>query len=252
MEQHRHSAPLRHTRRRLVLATVAGVAVGALMVGGAWWVVESGTLDSAASPETAAASDSSPTTTSGETRPETGRSPSARNDVVVPTAAPVSPTTDDDPVLLLGDSLAVGIQYYVDAGLGDRVMTMDAAEGRGTATSVSLLSPYAETSAPVWIVSLGTNDNPEEFEAQARSIMELAGPDRCVVWFDVWREGTDDSINAVLAELAGKNPSMHLIPWHETSSLHTDWFSGTDVHPSSEGYAVRGQMAVDAVNEYCG
>ena len=246
MEQHRHSAPLRHTRRRLVLATIAGVAVGALMVGGTWWATESGVLDAEPTSESVSAS-----STPSATRSTGDRSPSARNEVVVPSAVPADPTDDNDPVLLLGDSLAVGIQYYVDAGLGDRVMTMDAAEGRGTATSVSLLSPYAETSAPVWIVSLGTNDNPEEFEPQARSIMELAGPDRCVVWFDVWREGTDDSINATLTELASKNPSMHLIPWHEASSLHTDWFSGTDVHPSSDGYAVRGQMAVDAVNEYC-
>jgi hypothetical protein len=34
--------------------------------------------------------------------------------------------------------------------------------------------------------------------------------------------------------------------------MHTEWFSGSDVHPSSEGYAVRGQMAIDAVQEYCG
>jgi len=247
MDQHRHSAPLRHTRRRLVFATIAGVVTGALIVGGAWWATESGVLDSAISPENVAASRTVPS----QTPTEGQNSPGARSEIAVPTSMPADPTDDDDPVLLLGDSLAVGIQYYVDAGLGERVLTMDAAEGRGSATSVSLLSSYAETSPPVWIVSLGTNDNPEEFEAQARSIMELAGSDRCVLWFDVWREGTDESINATLTELAGKNPTLHLIPWHETSSLHTDWFSGADVHPSSDGYAVRGQMAVDAVNEYC-
>jgi hypothetical protein len=250
MDQHRHSAPLRHSRR-LVLLTLAGVAVGALVVGAVWWTSESGVLDAEASPEAIAG----PSNTPSETSTEDDHSPSARTEIVVPTTAPADPTADptagNDPVLLLGDSLAVGIQYYVDAGLGDRVLTVDAAEGRGTAASVALLSPYAETSAPVWIVSLGTNDNPEEFEGQARSIMELAGPDRCVVWFDVWRDGTDDTINATLTELASKNPTMHLISWHEISSLHTDWFSGADVHPSSEGYAVRGQMAVDAVNEYC-
>ena len=115
-----------------------------------------------------------------------------------------------------------------------------------------MLAPYAASSAPDWIVSLGTNDNTEEFEANARALMELAGPDRCVVWFDVWRAATDESINATLSQIAADNPNLHHIPWHDTSAMHTEWFSGIDVHPSSEGYAVRGQMAIDAVHEYCG
>jgi len=165
-------------------------------------------------------------------------------------AAPSSaaPTT---PVHLLGDSLAVGIAPYLDAGLGERPVTTDAAEGRGTATMVALLTPYAATSAPTWVVSLGTNDNPEEFPEQAATVMDLAGPDRCVVWFDVWRSDTDESINATLAQLAAEYPNVHLVPWHETSAVHPEWFSGTDVHPSTTGYAVRGQLAVDAIESEC-
>jgi hypothetical protein len=148
--------------------------------------------------------------------------------------------------------LAVGIAGYLDAGLGERPLTTDAAEGRGSATMVSLLAPYAASSAPTWVVSLGTNDNTEEFPDQAATVMELAGPDRCVVWFDVWRVDTDESINATLDQLAAEHPNLHVIPWHDTSAVHPEWFSGADVHPSTAGYAVRGQLAVDAVNRECG
>jgi hypothetical protein len=258
MEPHRHSAPARHPGRTLFLVGLVGAAVGALAVAGTWWVIDAEVLTShegsnhkgsnGASNE--ASSDSTPADSTAPTRPSTRASTEARNQVAVPSPQP-SVTASNDPVLLLGDSLAVGIEYYLDAGLGERTMTVDAAEGRGTATSVTLLSPYAKSSAPVWIVSLGTNDNPEDFESMARSIMELAGPERCVVWFDVWRADTDESINATLTEIAGDHSNLHLIPWYEVAALHPEWFSGTDVHPSTAGYAVRGQMAVDAVTQHC-
>jgi hypothetical protein len=247
MEHQRHRAPERHARTPLVMAVLVGLVIGAAAVGVGWW------LDTHPAGPSASASGA----TASATLPTSGhrssnRSHEARNEVALPSAAAAHPTESTDPVLLLGDSLAVGIAPYVDAGLGERTLSVDAAEGRGTATSVSLLSPYAASAAPVWIVSLGTNDNPDEFETNARSIMQLAGPDRCVVWFDVWRAATDESINATLNQVAADYPNLHLIPWHDTSALHSEWFSGIDVHPSSEGYAVRGQMAIDAVRDDCG
>ena len=246
MEHQRHRAPERHRRRTLALAVLVGLVIGGVAVGVGWW------LDTAAGSPSTLPSSSAGTTTPTARTDRTTRSEEARNEIAIPSAAAAHPTDSTDPVLLLGDSLAVGIAPYVDAGLGERTLSVDAAEGRGTATSVSLLTPYAASSAPDWIVSLGTNDNTEEFEANARALMELAGPDRCVVWFDVWRAATDESINATLSQIAADNPNLHLIPWHDTSAMHTEWFSGTDVHPSSEGSAVRGQMAIDAVHDYCG
>ena len=247
MEHQRHRAPERHRRRTLALAVVVGLVIGAAAVGVSWW------LSTDPGSESTSPSASAGTTTTPAARPDrTTRSEESRNEIAVPSAAAARPTESTEPVLLLGDSLAVGIAPYVDAGLGERSLTVDAAEGRGTATQVSSLTPYAASAAPDWIVSLGTNDNTDEFEANAKALMELAGPDRCVVWFDVWRAATDESINATLSQLAAENPNLHLIPWHETSAMHTEWFSGSDVHPSSEGYAVRGQMAIDAVQEYCG
>jgi hypothetical protein len=154
-------------------------------------------------------------------------------------------------VLLLGDSLAVGIADYVDSGLGERPLTVDAAEGRRTAASVSLLTSYASSAPMTWVVSLGTNDNAEEFPENAAALMDLAGGGRCVVWLDVWRPDTDEAINAALDDLVTSHRNLHLVGWNEISRQHPEWYSGTDVHPSAEGYAVRGQVAVDAVNDLC-
>jgi hypothetical protein len=217
-----------------------------MVVAGAWWLVSSAGAPSA--PESGAAAVTPQATVD---RGPDSRSADSKNQIVVPTAEPLS-SESTEPVLLLGDSLAVGIASYLDAGLGARSLTTDAAEGRNTATTTSLLGSYASTSPSTWVVSLGTNDNVDQFEQQARTVMQLAGPERCVVWFDVWREATDQSINAILQRLALENPNLHVIPWHDTAAVHPEWFSGVDVHPSTDGYAVRGQMAVDAVSRYCG
>jgi F0F1-type ATP synthase membrane subunit c/vacuolar-type H+-ATPase subunit K len=245
MEHNRHRAPEGPLGRARVASLIAGIAIGAAAVGAGWWI--SHNPDAATG--SASANESMPSPDAQQRSAD--RSTESRNQAVIPSAAAANPSPVTDPVLLLGDSLAVGIAPYVDAGLGDRTLSVDAAEGRGTATSESLLEPYASTSAPIWIVSLGTNDNPDDFAVPARSIVRLAGSDRCVVWFNVWRAGTDDMINATLAGIVSEHPNVHLIPWHETSAMHPEWFSGTDVHPSSSGYAVRGQMAIDAVREYC-
>jgi len=154
-------------------------------------------------------------------------------------------------VHLIGDSLAVGIETEVVAGSPSRTIITEAAEGRGTATSVALLAQSAASSSPVWIVSLGTNDNPDRFGADAAELIQLAGSDRCVVWFDVWRSDTQELINTTLSSLAAAHQNIHLIGWYETALAHPEWFTGTDVHPSSAGYTERGQLALQAVDEYC-
>lgn len=247
MEHQRHRAPEAHPRRPLVItgivAAAVGLVVGASGVAAGWWLAADSGTDTALSSAT-------PLSGSASGRDE-ARSPESQNELEIPTLSPRS-TGSTDPVLLLGDSLAVGITPYVDAALGDRTLTVDAAEGRSSATSLSLLEPYADTAPPVWLVSLGTNDNIDEFEREAEQIMKLAGPDRCVVWYDVWRVETDDSINASLERVAEQHPNLHVIPWNATSEAHPEWFSEGDVHPSSVGYAVRGQMGVDALSYYCG
>jgi lysophospholipase L1-like esterase len=157
----------------------------------------------------------------------------------------------DAPVLLLGDSLAVGIEPLLETGWGARQLVVEAEEGRSTSTAAALLADHSPTTPPVWVVSLGTNDAPEDFPAAAASIVAMAGPDRCVVWFDVHRALTDKQVNAALEALAVSHPNVHLVSWQSLALEHPEWFSSDGIHPSSEGYAARADQAVRAVADLC-
>src|SRR5262245_41516366 len=113
MEHNRHRAPGRTSRRSLALAGVAGLLVGALAVGAGWWVSEGSGLPPAS---TATAATPTPAASTHASR----KPAETRNEVAIPSAAAAPPSAGNEPVLLLGDSLAVGISPYVDAGLGER------------------------------------------------------------------------------------------------------------------------------------
>ena len=145
----------------------------------------------------------------------------------------------------------MGIAEPLALDLAPRSVTVEAEEGRGTSTSVYLLTDHAYATSPIWLVSLGTNDNIDEFAEQAALLMGLAGPERCVLWFDVWRVSTDEFLNQDLAELAQTHKNLHLLPWHDLAAEHPEWFDGEDVHPAQIGYDERMRMASEGVADYC-
>ena len=155
------------------------------------------------------------------------------------------------PVFLVGDSLAVGIADPLIAALPTRAVTVEALEGRMTSTAVTLLSDHATTTAAIWVVSLGTNDLPSDFPTAARALLRLAGPDRCVLWYDVHRASTQDEINATLAALAVHHPNLHLLQWQTLADAHPEWFGLDGIHPAQEGYLARTTLATDAITSVC-
>jgi len=155
------------------------------------------------------------------------------------------------PVLLVGDSLAVGIADALTAAWPDRALTVEAEEGRSASTSVALLADHAAATGPVWVVSLGTNDAAEEFPAAARAMVRLAGPSRCVLWFDVHRPDLQEPVDAELARLARRHDNVHVLGWQALADAHPEWFGWDGIHPDTPGYAARAAMAVDAVAQLC-
>lgn len=153
--------------------------------------------------------------------------------------------------LLIGDSLAVGIAQPLAELMPDRELVVEAAEGRNTTTSVALVTDHADYTPSIWVVSLGTNDNAEDFPDQAQQLLDLAGDNRCVVWFDVHRPGYDEPIDGTLNQLAATHVNLHLIPWDRIADAHPEWFVMDDVHPEGEGYQRRAELAAEAVQSVC-
>jgi hypothetical protein len=161
--------------------------------------------------------------------------------------------TATSPILLFGDSLALGLADLLPPLVPTRPVTVEAEVGRGSTTAVYVLESLDEPTPSTWVVSLGTNDYDDlVLSTNVDTLMADAGRKRCVLWFDVWRPGSDEGVNAVLEAAAVRYDNLHVVPWNGLAAQHPEWFSGTDVHPSTEGYTARAQQAATAVAELCG
>ena len=165
------------------------------------------------------------------------------------TATP--PSTD--PVLLFGDSLALGLADLLPPLIPTQPVTVQAEVGRGSTAAVYVLGALYEPIPPTWVVSLGTNDYDDTaFASNIDSVMAAAGRGRCVVWFDVYRPGSDEAINAALTQADSEYRNLHVVSWNALAAARPEWFSWTDVHPSTEGYTARAEQAAAALATYCG
>ena len=146
-------------------------------------------------------------------------------------------------VTLVGDSLNVGIEPYLGEELpGWRIDAHDLV-GRATSEGVDELRTLGAKLAPVVVVSLGTND-PDGSEAAFRErvaeAIELVGPDRCLVWATIVRDGSPrTSFNDVLLRARSANPNLRLVDWAAIVADETSLLSGDLVHGTPEGYARR-------------
>lgn len=229
---------MRHgSGRWIVLAVIVGLAaVGSVVV------IRVNLADSEAATSPPAAQQ--PTLTGSPAESDTP--PQSLIEVPAPPTFP--PNTS---VLVIGDSLAVGIAEQVTSEVPDRQIVVEAAEGRNTGTSVALVADHAAYTPSIWVVSLGTNDNSEEFADNAEALMELAGHDRCVLWFDVYRPVESDEINASLRGIQASHSNMEILNWQDMALAHPEWFSSDGIHPSAEGYLQRSKLATRAVSDTC-
>jgi hypothetical protein len=80
---------------------------------------------------------------------------------VLAAAAPLARAADG-PVLVVGDSLAVGMRPFLIPLLGDREVAWNARNGRTTPQGMQVLRAMLPTVTPETVViSLGTNDGPD-------------------------------------------------------------------------------------------
>jgi hypothetical protein len=188
-----------------------------------------------------------------EPEPGTGGQPAPAGDTA-PASAPRV-------MIVIGDSLAIGMASPLRGLLEGWRVSVDGRTGRPLAEGMELL---AETALPagaegrraILAFSLFTNDGPQNVEALETAVRESVrrlGPQGCAIWATVARPPLGgvsyDAANARLAALA-RDPALAgrllIVPWKREYARHPSWQAGDGVHATGDGYAGRAQLYADA------
>jgi hypothetical protein len=160
------------------------------------------------------------------------------------------------PVMVVGDSLAVGMRPFLVPMLGNRVAAFDARTGRTTPQGMQVLRRLLTTVKPATVVvSLGTNDGPDaaRFANRIRRILVALPPRACVVWPSIIRpprKGTYDGLDRVLRRQARRDPSFHVPSW-DYAVLRGEVRLPDEVHPDQFGFLYRSRMIVRVIHQRC-
>ncbi|HMJ33499.1 MAG TPA: GDSL-type esterase/lipase family protein [Baekduia sp.] len=175
--------------------------------------------------------------------------------VVLATAAGASAAAPSR-VLVLGDSLAVGLEPYLGTMLQPSEVLWDARSGRTTPQALPLLRARLREETPRTVVlSLGTNDgsDPRRFADRIRRALAAIPAGVCVVWVDVNRpprKGSYVALNQVLRDAARKDPRMVVVDWDR--AVLTGRVTLPDgLHPDPAGFRLRSRLVANAVAHGC-
>jgi lysophospholipase L1-like esterase len=158
-------------------------------------------------------------------------------------------------VLVVGDSLAVGMKPYLGGLLG-RHVAWDAKSGRTTPQGLVALRDALKTVKPTTVViSLGTNDGPDpaRFKSRIDRALAAVGPDTCVVWSTIFRpsrKGPYLALNRVLDDEAAHVARLHLVDWDKAVARRAVTLPD-GLHPDAAGFAYRSRMIARAVRDDC-
>jgi len=171
--------------------------------------------------------------------------------------APPPPYAGSRAVIVIGDSLAVGMAPALRADLAGDAVSVDARVSRPLAEGMAVLGathvPAGEH--PVLAFSLFTNDDPSAvgaLDAAVRASLARAGRDGCAVWATIRRPPLHGvsyaAANATLEALAGDPRFLGrllVVPWARASARHPEWIAPDGVHATPEGYAARARLYAD-------
>ena len=171
----------------------------------------------------------------------------------VPVSAPaasqrsVGNAAERPEVLIVGDSLAVGMEPYLGSMLPGRVVTWDAVKGRTTPQGLKALRLRLSERLPLAVgISLGTNDgsDPRRFASRIRRALAAIPRGTCVVWANVNRpprKGAFAALNRVLRAQVLRDARMRLVDWDLAVSSRTVRLPD-HVHPDAAGFRSRSRM----------
>ena len=155
-------------------------------------------------------------------------------------------------LILIGDSLAVGIEDLLPGLLPGWRVRADALTSRPLDAGMGILARTSVPDGSVIAISLFTNDDPSRtgaLEAAVRTTVRRAGPDGCAVWATISRPPFDGrsytAANALLRRLDAELARLVVVPWAEQAG-RSGWLAPDRVHATPEGYRARAQMYAQA------
>ena len=160
------------------------------------------------------------------------------------------------PVLVVGDSLAVGMRPYLGTMLGSSEVVWDARSGRTTPEGlVRLRAHLREVTPRTVVISLGTNDGPDprRFAERIQRALDAIPASACVVWADINRpprKGRYHGLNRVLERAAANDPRVVLVHW-DRAVLHRAVSLPDGLHPDAAGFQFRSRMVAGAIARGC-
>jgi hypothetical protein len=176
------------------------------------------------------------------------------------TAAPqvtAAPTTSgpgtSGSVVVIGDSLAQGMQPYLSAALPGWRVSVDARIGRPLAEGMRIFAGTPIRSGTVYAFSLFTNDDPRSVAALDAAVRQSVQRGGCAVWATIVRPAVGgvsyDAANRALRRLAaGLGGRLQLVDWAAAVAAHPQWVPGSDgVHSNAEGYRNRAALYAQAI-----
>lgn len=159
-------------------------------------------------------------------------------------------------VLVLGDSLAVGMRPFLGAELPAAQLTWAARSGRTTPQGLVALRAALRRERPdAAVVSLGTNDgaDPARFRDRIGRVLDLLPDETCVVWATIARpprKGPFRGLNRVLRR-ESRRRGFALVAWDAQVAAGAVRLPDR-LHPDAAGFQLRTRMFADALRADCG
>jgi lysophospholipase L1-like esterase len=153
-------------------------------------------------------------------------------------------------LLVVGDSLGVGMRPYLGGLLADREIRWDVRSGRTTPQGMQRLRAQLRHLRPqVVVVSLGTNDGSDarRFADRVQRTLAAIPPGACVVWAAISRpprKGAFLALNRVLR--ASADPRLRIVDWDKAVAAGRVALPD-GLHPDAAGYLTRSRMVANAI-----
>src|SRR5439155_10357540 len=165
--------------------------------------------------------------------------------VAAMTLACAAPAAAAPSLLHVGDSLAVGSDPPLRQLLPGWSVTTDALKNRPTAAGVAIID-RAPSLPQALVVELGTNDSPDQsarFAGYVRHVLQVAGPNRCVVWVNIHRPPYNGvpyaGFNRALDQIAATSSNLAVVDWNGMVNSGQAPVAGDGVHATPDGYRAR-------------